>query len=98
MKLTNDDKKYLSKVGYEKSDFKQIEEAMNKTTYEIFLPDNQIIIGKPIKERISRKKVLELMDRTEWLSGISRSAFHLTASRMTKDNREILFDSKQIFK
>lgn len=81
MKLTSNDKELLLSWGHTEKDFGQIEEAMSKTIYE---ED-----GK----RVSRKRVLEVMSRTEWLSGISRSAFHFTAMRSG-----VLFDSSRLFK
>lgn len=80
MKLTSEDKELLLSLGHTEKDFGQIEEAMSKTIYEEK--------GK----RISRKQVLEKMSRTEWLSGISRSAFHYTAMRSG-----VLFDSSRLF-
>lgn len=81
MILTSNDKELLLSWGHTEKDFGQIEEAMSKTIYE---ED-----GK----RVSRKRVLEVMSRTEWLSGISRSAFHFTAMRSG-----VLFDSSRLFK
>ena len=86
MKLTEKDKNYLRNLGNKDADLKQIEEAANVTTYT-----NR---GK----RISRNKAIELLGREEWLSGISRSAFHWTAGRMAKDNTEVDFDSSRLFK
>ena len=81
MILTNEDKELLLSWGHTEKDFGQIEEAMSKTIYE---DEN----GK----RISRKQVLDNMSRAEWLSGISRSAFHFTAMRSG-----VLFDSSRLF-
>lgn len=81
MKLTSEDKELLLSWGHTEKDFGQIEETMSKTIYE----EN----GK----RISRKQVCDKMSRAEWLSGISRSAFHFTAMRSG-----VLFDSSSLFK
>lgn len=86
MRLTNEDKKYLNGLGYTVKDFKQIEEAMSKTVYEL---DDK---------RISRKKAIELLGRTMYLSGISRSAFHWSACREIADGQTVYFDSSKLFK
>lgn len=88
MKLTKEDKELLTKRGYEESDFPQIERAFNKrvTTYQMG--------GKPI----SREEAIEALGWERYLSGISRSAFHYTAARETKNGCSILFDSSNLFK
>ena len=84
MKLTSTDKEYLIGLGYPKEDLEQIEIATSNkyTTYEL---DG---------ENISRQEVLEVMEREVYLSGISRSAFHLSA----KDGNEIYFNSSSLFR
>lgn len=86
--LTVADKEQLRSWGHPGSDFQQIEQAMqkSKTTYKMD--------GK----RITRDEAQNLLGRKEWLSGISRSAFHLTAARQTPDGRTVLFDSSALFK
>ncbi len=88
MKLTNKDKDILREFGYEDKDFKQIEMATlkNHTVYEL---DNK---------KIQLEKVLEIMDRKEYLSGIARSAFHFSSVRFTLDEKEVYFDSSKLFK
>lgn len=86
MKLTREDKKQLIEWGHLEDDFPQIEQAMNNTFY---------MLGGKI---ISRKKAIELLGRTKYLSGISRSAFHFTAARETGDGQIVLFDSSKLFK
>lgn len=77
MKLTENDKKQLKENGYIESDFPQIERAMqkSKTTYKA------VHMGTGEKETISREKAIEILGRETWLSGISRSAFHWSATR-----------------
>lgn len=88
MKLTIDDKKILKDFGCNILDFFQIEKAMGNsiTTYEIET--------KPI----SREEAKELLGKKIYLSGISRSAFHGSAARETKDGRAIYFDSSRLFR
>ena len=85
MKLTNKDKELLTSWGHPESDFAQIEKAMSKTTYETN--------GK----KISRDEALETLGRKEYLSGISRSAFHWSACRGEEGNY-VYFDSSKLFK
>lgn len=86
MKLTKEDKELLIKWGYNSKDFKQIEEATNKTEYE--LDDN----------RISLTEALEILGRETYLSGISRSAFHWSACRENEKGQRVYFDSSKLFK
>ena len=87
MKLTETDKKQLKENGYVESDFPQIERAMqkSKTTYKV------VDIKTGDKKIISREKAIEILGRETWLSGISRSAFHWTA---TRDNMRGYFKPK----
>lgn len=86
--LTVADKELLHSWGHTERDFQQIELAMqkSKTTYNM---DGR---------RITRDEAQALLGRREWLSGISRSAFHYTAARQTYDGRTILFNSYALFK
>lgn len=86
MILTNEDKQYLMDCGYEKEDFNQIARAISKTSYEYQ------------GEEISAQKVIEVVGRENFLSGIARSAFHFTASREDKDGNYVHFDSTSLFK
>lgn len=86
MKLTEEDKAILREMGHEDSDFPQIEEATRRTIYEC---DNI---------RISCDEAIKLLGREEYLSGISRSAFHWSAVRVTWDGKSIYFDSSRLFK
>lgn len=73
MKLTEKDKGLLLKWGYSERDFAQIEEATRRTIY--------IYCGK----EIDREKVIYLLGDEQYLSGISRSTFHFSATRETRD-------------
>lgn len=48
-------------------------------------------------KKVSRKYVLDNMDRETWLSGIGRAAFHWSATRETKDGKTIFFDARKLF-
>lgn len=86
MKLTEKDKIILKEWGHSDEDFAQIERAMDKriTKYKI---GNRVA---------TREEVLELLGRKDYLSGLSRSAFHWTSSKL-KDNHYISFDSSKLF-
>lgn len=86
MKLTNRDKELLIKRGYNDKDMAQIEEATRKTVYEM---DDK---------KISTKKALEVLGREEYLSGISRSAFHWSSARSNENGETVYFDSSRLFK
>lgn len=91
MKLTKKDIAYLLSLGFEKEDISQIEEAIGKTTYELTCGD--------IVKKVGVKEAVSLLGREEFLSGISRSAFHFIAERPIKgESGSIYFDSSKLFK
>ena len=94
MKLEKGDKDLLRSWGYSENDFPQIEEAMKKakTTYELQGK------GHDPADRITREEAVRLLGRREYLSGISRSAFHYSAARNTPDGKTVFFDSSKLFK
>lgn len=91
MKLTEEDKKLLLSWGFAEGDFRQIEEAMQKSKTKYKLGS----------VRISREEAIRLLGRREYLSGLSRSAFHYTAARsvpMSTTGETVYFDSSALFK
>ena len=88
MKLNNDDKIWLLELNHTEEDFWQIEQALNVniTKYKID--------GIPI----SRNEAIRRLGRKQFISGISRSAFHYSAARETADGKVVLFDSSRLFK
>lgn len=87
MKLSESDKSYFKKCGYLDQDIPQIEKAIEVMQYE---DEND--------KKVSRKYVLDNMDRETWLSGIGRAAFHWSAARETKGGKTIFFDARKLFK
>ena len=85
MKLNKEDKQLLKDWGYPEDDFRQIEEATTKTKYELG------------DEKISRTKVIEILGRELYLSGIARSAFHWSAYRTNENGQGIYFNSSKLF-
>jgi hypothetical protein len=88
VKLTPEDRELLLSWGHDEKDIQQIEEAThsNKTSYDLD--------GTPI----GREEAIRLLGRKEYLSGISRSAFHGTSVRWTDDGKEVFFDSSRLFR
>lgn len=96
MKLKNCEKEILIEFGHSEEDLEQIQEALDSryTKYEYCCGGSE--------KKISRQKACELLGIREFLSGISRSAFHWSAVRYIDDNCEekgyIYFDSSNLFK
>lgn len=91
MRLTDEDKKLLKEWGYPKSDLNQIEVATSITKY-LYTPK-----GKKKEKIVCDVTARELLGDQEYLSGISRSAFHRTSSRETLDGGTIFFDTSALF-
>ena len=77
MKLTNKDKKYLISIGYNTEDFSLIEETTKHIKYELLPNGNKSKYGF----RLNQKKVIEILGRDAFISGLGRSTFHWSAVR-----------------
>ena len=88
MKLTDEDKSILKEWGFAEADIKQIENALKKCNTKY----------KFRGQRITRETAISLLGRKVFLSGISRSAFHFSASRETSSGEFVYFDSSAFFK
>lgn len=86
MKLTEKEKTILKKWGHDESEIDQIQRAIDLTTYERDGVD------------ITEEKAKWLLGTTEWLSGISRSAFHWTSSRNDRYGKSIYINSSELFR
>lgn len=84
--LTKTDKELLLDAGHKEEDLDQIQQAADKrkTTYTIDGKD------------ATREEVIKLLGREKYLHGLSRSAFHYTASQK-QDGKEVEFDSSKLF-
>ena len=91
MKLTKSDKDILRGMGVPDEDFHQIEQAASKTIYEHYPK-------KGVGWKISARKAEEILGRKEFLSGLSRSAFHWSAMRDNASGDQVYFDSSRFFK
>jgi len=49
-------------------------------------------------ERITARQAVKLLGRKQFLSGISRSAFHWNCSRETDDGGTVELDSSRLFR
>lgn len=92
MKLTEENIELLKSWGYSPKDIKQIKQAITKTDYTYW--------SYFAEKKISANKAVELLGITDFLSGLSRSAFHFTASRNINGNTTcgVSFDSSRLFK
>ncbi len=88
MKLSSEDKTLLLRWGYQTADFPQIEAAMQSRNTKYTLEG----------QTISQATAITVLGRKQFLTGISRSAFHATAARETEDGKTVLFDSSRLFK
>ena len=95
MKFTEEHKKILRDFGHPESDMWQLEEATKNgnTVYTLRSRDHSVK-----NRRIGTKECIELLGIKGFLSGISRSAFHWSASREIDDVLGIHFDSRKLFK
>lgn len=91
--LTQEDKALLKGYGYLDEDFPQIKKAYSRTTF--ILCENTKVSG--IETEINGMKVIELLGRENFLSGLARSAFHWSAYRNITENSGIYFDSSKLF-
>lgn len=88
-KLTNKQKEVLLDWGHKEYEFNQIEECVN----------TGIITNEVTHRKISWKTAIKKIGEREFLSGISRAAFHWTAMRNSDDNKEcVYFDFSNYFK
>ena len=89
MKLTKADIEQLKAWGFAERDIPQIQDAANKTKYEIW----------PRVGKCGVRTVLKWFGRETCLSGIARSAFHWTATRNDEGHTmRVDFDSSAIFR
>lgn len=80
MKLTNKDKKYLISIGYNTEDFSVIEETTKHIKYELLPNGNK----SKYAFRLNQKKVIEILGRDVFISGLGRATFHWSAVRYTE--------------
>jgi hypothetical protein len=79
MKLTNKDKDLLIRMGYQNSDFSDIENS--RFRYEMFWCTNSLQSAI----QVTQKQAIKMLGREEFISGIARATYHDTAVRYIKD-------------
>ena len=85
MKTTKEMENVLLSFGHPKEDLWQLKKAIREA--ELTLTDKAS--GK--EKRINNEKAVEILGMETFLSGISRSAFHATASRDSKDGKQNVY-------
>lgn len=91
--LSLNDIKILKEKGVPDKDFQQIDYAISVTIYEFHKNSNDDAYKK-----VSKEEARELLGDEAFLSGIERSAFHMTSLRECKNGGAILFDSSKVFR
>ena len=87
MKTTKEMEEILLSFGHPKEDLWQLKKAIREA--DLTLTDKKY--GKETK--INNEKAVEILGMKTFLSGISRSAFHATASRDSNDGKyNVSFD------
>lgn len=88
MKLNDEDKRFLQKIGYSADEFQQIEYAMRASQTLYYVDDVPI----------SREEAIRILGREEYISGVARSAFHGSSLRFSETQEQsVYFDSSRIF-
>lgn len=85
-KLTTIDKDILIKWGYPEAELQQIEYAANEGEITVF--NKRAGWWRPI----TPETAIRILGRREFLSGLSRAAFHRTAERQN-NKRRVSFDT-----
>lgn len=83
--LSLEDQQILKSFGYLEEDIQQIDKSYRVTEY------------KADRKKISAKKAREILGDLDFLSGLSRSSFHWSASR-DANGVTISFDSSKLFR
>jgi hypothetical protein len=87
MKLTNADKNYLISIGYSNENLFDIENATKDMKYTLIFIYDQNRNMPDIK--ITKKQVMDMIDRNDFLSGLGRATFHKTALRYIPNTSEV---------
>ncbi len=95
MRLTHADKVLLKSWGFTDQDMFQIEEATKRAIYTTYKPDAS---GKLVAVKIKNTEALSILGRSNYLSGISRSAFHYTSERSNGKGEIVFFDTSKMFR
>lgn len=91
--LTLEDITYLKDWGEDERSIAQIDRAVTKTIYEKLIFED----GQDKSVRISRLEAKQILGNEQFLSGLSRSAFHWDAVRTAENGTKVYFDSSKLF-
>lgn len=91
--LTKEDKDFLRQKGYSIKDVAEIDYAASRSRY-FRVVETQ---GETLDVPISAQQAVDILGKELWLSGISRSTFHWTCSRISSDGTTVRFDSSSAF-
>ena len=83
----------LEKWGYSSKDIEQIQEAIGVTEYK----KHELIPPYKDVKKLTAQEAYRLLGNNQFLSGISRSAFHWSASREYCKKYGVSFDSSRLF-
>ena len=87
MKTTKEMENYFLRIGHPKEDLWQLKKAIREVKLTLYDKKS----GKETK--INNVQAVNILGLETFLSGISRSAFHASCSRETKDRKqEVNFD------
>lgn len=86
MKLNKKQKDLILSWGYNKEDIPQIEDAIRRSTYTV---DDKTTTST---------EAIKILGEEDFLSGISRSAFHFTSCRESAAGTSVYFNSSVIFR
>lgn len=92
--LSLEDITYLKEhCGEDETSIAQIDRAATKTIYEKTVIEN----GRDRTVRISRTEARQILGNKQFVSALSRSAFHWTAVSIANDGTDVYFDSSKLF-
>lgn len=93
MILQTKDINTLKEWGYSNKDIKQIQEAIDVTEYT----KHELVPPYKDVKKLTAAEAYRLLGNKQFLSGISRSAFHWSASREYCKKYGVSFDSSKLF-
>lgn len=93
MILQTKDINTLKEWGYSNKDIKQIQEAIEVTEYT----KHELVPPYKDVKKLTAAEAYRLLGNEQFLSGISRSAFHWSASREYCKKYGVSFDSSKLF-
>ena len=99
MKFTEEDIAYLRELGEtDDEDIEQVRRAASKTKFTLYAKSDYEK-GSDRGKKINRDSAIAVLGREGFLSGMDRSAFHMSALRESLDGKHYVgFDSRPFFR